>query len=119
MPQQSTGILGQNATTNGTTITIDLSDFKDDDDNQILNNPATATDNQKIAAFNAGVASNARPFTYANGKPIVDETNVLVRGKSKRPKSFEKREEEVQVKHEFVLDVHTKYKPKSCISDAI
>lgn len=107
MAQTLTDILGINATATGSKITIDLSDFKDKNGVQILDSPDTATDAQKIATLVSGIAYRSQPTKDLDGTEVVDKTNVIVTGESFAPKTFEVREGEAQIKHEFILNIYT------------
>ncbi|WP_319418856.1 hypothetical protein [Pleurocapsa sp. FMAR1] len=107
MAQTLTSILGENATSSGSTITIDLTDFKFASGTRMLDTPATATVSQKIATLVAGIHQNSKPVKDANGLDVVDKTNSLVASESFSPKTFEVRQETAQVKNEFVFSVYT------------
>ena len=107
MAQSLTNILGTNATASGNTITIDLSDFKYPNGTQMLDNPAEASDAQKIATIIAGIHQNSKPTVDANGTEVVNKTNAIVSSESFSPKTFEVREDEAQIKHEFVFSIYT------------
>lgn len=99
--------LGANATSSGTTVTIDLADFVDSSGVQMLDDPTTATDSQKIATILAGMHQNSKPTVDANGLEVTDKTAVLVSATSFQPKTFETREDESQIKHEFIFSLYT------------
>ena len=107
MAQTLKNILGGNATSSGSTITIDLADFKFANGTQMLDAPATATASQKIAALVAGIHQNSKPVKDANGLEVVDKTNSLVATESFSPKTFEVRQDTAQIKNEFVFSVYT------------
>jgi hypothetical protein len=107
MTQTLTDILGANATSTGSTITIDLADFKHPNGTQMLDTPATATASQKIATLIAGIHAKAKPAKDANGADIVDKTNALVSSESFSPKTFEVRQDVSQIKNEFVFNLYT------------
>lgn len=107
MTQTLTDILGANATSTGSTITIDLADFKHANGTQMLDNPATANASQKIATLIAGIHAKAKPAKDVNGAEITDKTNALVSSDSFSPKTFEVRQDVSQVKHEFNFNLYT------------
>lgn len=107
MAQTLTEILGANATFTGSTITIDLADFKHANGTQMLDSPSTATTAQKIATLIAGIHQNSKPSLDANGIEIVDKTDVVVSQTSFSPKTFEVRQDTSQIKHEFNFAVYT------------
>jgi hypothetical protein len=107
MTQTLVQILGTNATATGTTITIDLADFKHVNGTQMLDNPATASTAKKIATLIAGIHQNAKPAKDASGIEIVDKTDALVSSESFSPKTFEVRQDVSQIKNEFVFSVYT------------
>ena len=107
MPQTLADIFGQSVTSDGDTVTINLADFKDDSGNQILDKPNEATDSQKIAAIAAGMVNNAKPQKDADGQDVIDKTSVIVAEESFSPKTFEVRQDEAQVKHEFIFSIYT------------
>ena len=107
MPQSITDILGANATASNTTVTIDLSDFQDSNGSQMLDDPTTATDSQKIATLIAGIHQNSKPEIDANGLEVADKTKVIVANESFNPKTFEVRQDETQIKHEFAFSLYT------------
>jgi hypothetical protein len=67
MTQTLVQILGTNATATGSTITIDLADFKHANGTQMLDSPATASVAKKIATLIAGIHLRAMPAKDANG----------------------------------------------------
>jgi hypothetical protein len=107
MTQTLQDILGTNATATGSTITIDLVDFKHADGTQMLDAPATASASRKIATLIAGIHLKAKPAKDTGGVEIIDKTNVLVSSDSFSPKTFEVRENTSQIKNEFVFAVYT------------
>jgi hypothetical protein len=107
MTQTLKDILGTNATSTGSTITIDLADFKHANGTQMLDNPATANASQKIATLIAGIHAKAKPAKDSSGIEIVDKTNVLVSTVSFSPKTFEVRQDVSQIKNEFVFSLYT------------
>jgi hypothetical protein len=107
MTQTLTQILGSSATSTGSTITIDLADFKHANGTQMLDNPTTASTAKKIATLIAGIHANAKPTKDANGSEVVDKTDVLVSSDSFSPKTFEVRQDVSQIKNEFVFAVYT------------
>ena len=107
MAQSITDILGANATATGNTITIDLSNFKNGNGVQMLDDPATASDSQKIATLIAGIHQNSKPAKDVDGIEVVDKTNAVVSSDSFSPKTFEVRQDVSQIKHEFVFAVYT------------
>jgi isocitrate/isopropylmalate dehydrogenase len=107
MTQTLTDILGANATSTGSTITIDLADFKHANGTQMLDTPATASASKKIATLIAGIYIKAKQAKDANGVEIVDKTNVLVSSDSFSPKTFEVRQDVSQIKNEFVFSLYT------------
>lgn len=107
MTQTLIKILGTNATATGSTITIDLADFKHQDGTQMLDSPATASVAKKIATLIAGIHQNAKAAKDASGIEIVDKTDVLVSLESFTPKAFEVRQDTAQIKHEFNFSVYT------------
>jgi hypothetical protein len=107
MTQTLQNILGTNATATGSTITIDLADFKHANGTQMLDAPSTASAAKKIATLIAGIHKNAMSAKDANGVEIVDSTNSLVSGESFAPKTFEVRQNVSQIKNEFVFSVYT------------
>lgn len=107
MTQTLTDILGSSATSTGSTITIDLADFKHANGTQMLDNPATATASKKIATLIAGIHLRAKPAKDVNGAEITDKTNVLVSSDSFSPKTFEVRQDVSQIKNEFVFSLYT------------
>jgi hypothetical protein len=106
MAQTLKDILGTNATSTGSTITIDLDDFKDASNIQMLDNPATATVAQKVATLIAGIHRRTKPAKDTNGIEVIDKTNALVSSDSYSPKTFEVRQDTAQVKHEFIFGVY-------------
>jgi hypothetical protein len=107
MTQTLQDILGTNATATGSTITIDLADFKHDNGTQMLDNPATASASKKLATLIAGIHAKAKPAKDTSGLEITDKTNVLVSSDSFAPKTFEVRQDTAQIKNEFVFAVYT------------
>lgn len=107
MTQSLTDLLGANVTITGNTITIDLTDFTDSNGTQILDDPSSASDSQKIATLISGIHQNTKPQTDANGIALVDKTNAIVSSESFSPKTFEVREDEAQIRHEFNFSIYT------------
>ena len=107
MTQTLIGLLGANATATGSTITIDLADFKFANGTQMLDTPATASVAKKIATLIAGIHQNSKPAKDANGLDVVDKTNAIVANESFAPKTFEVRQDVSQIKNEFVFSVYT------------
>jgi hypothetical protein len=107
MPQALIEILGTNATSSGSTITIDLADFKHANGTQMLDNPSTASVAKKIATLIAGIHENCKPLKDANGLDIVDKTDVLVSATSFSSKTFETRGDTAQIRNEFNFYVYT------------
>lgn len=107
MTQSLIQILGTNAIATGTTITIDLADFKFANGTQMLDTPATASVAKKIATLVAGIHQNCLPAKDTNGTEIVDKTNSIVSATSFSPKTFEVRQDVSQIKNEFVFNIYT------------
>jgi hypothetical protein len=107
MTQTLIKILGTNATATGSTITIDLADFKHANGTQMLDTPATASVAKKIATLIAGIHQNAKAAKDANGVEIVDKTDVLVSAASFQPKTFETRQDVAQIRNEFNFYLYT------------
>lgn len=107
MTQTLTDLLGVNATSNLTAITIDLNDFVDGNNNPLLADAANASDEQKVACLIHGIWLNAKPAKDASNNPIVDKTNGVVSQDSFQPKTFETREDETQIKHERIFALYS------------
>lgn len=107
MTQSLIDILGTNATSSGNTVTIDLTDFVNKNGVQMLDDPTTATDSQKIATLLSGIHLNSKPKLDADGLEVVDKTDTIVSSDSFSPKTFEVRQDESQIKNEFVFAVYT------------
>ena len=107
MTQTLANIFGRSVSVSGSLVTFDLADFEDSNGNPILADPANATNNQKIACVIAGIHANSKPSTDENGLVVADKTDVLVSSDSFAPKTFEVRQDESQVKHEFIFSVYT------------
>ena len=107
MTQSLTDLFGANASESGTTITIDLNDFVDDQNNALLASPETANAEQKASAWIAWLHLATTPSIDANGTAIVDKTKAIVAQSSFAPKTFETREDEPQIKNEFVFAIYT------------
>ena len=103
MTQALTDLLGTNATSNLTTITIDLNDFVDGNGDPLLADAANASEQQKVACLLNGIWNNAQQALDTDGNPIVNKTDGIVAGDSFQPKTFETREDEVQVRHERIF----------------
>ena len=107
MTQSLTDLLGTNATSTSTTITITLADLKDANGNAYLADPSTATDDQKVAALLAAIHVNCKPTLDTNGFAVEDKTMAIVAEESFSPKTFETREDVSQIKNEFVFSIYT------------
>jgi hypothetical protein len=90
MTQTLTDLLGTNATSSGTTVTIDLSDMKDANGVAYLASPGTASAAKKVAAILAGIHVKTKASVDANGLTVADKTQTIVAEESFSPKSFEK-----------------------------
>ncbi len=107
MAQTLTDLFGTNATDSGSTLTINLADFVDSNNNPLLADPATATPAQKLAAWLAWLHRTQLPATDANGVATVDKTQAIVPQSSFQVKTFEVREDVSQIRTEFNFAVYS------------
>lgn len=107
MTQSLTQLFGATATKTGSSITINLNDFDDANNSNLLADPATATAAQALAAWLSWLHRTQMPATDANGTSIVDKTNALVPQTSFSPKTFEVREDVSQIRNEFNFAIYT------------
>lgn len=105
MTQSLADLLGANVSATGTTITINLNDFVDGNGDPLLANAGTASDQQKVACLIDGIWRNSQQATDTDGNAIVNKTDAIVAIESFQPKTFETREDEVQVRNnrEFAI----------------
>ena len=107
MVQTLKDVLGENATTTGTTITIDLADLNPLLGDKGLDDIATASDIAKVATLIAGIASNTLVRTDAAGTEFDVPDNAIVSRPSFSPKNFVNRGGEDQIEHQFQISVYT------------
>ena len=107
MTQSLSDLFGKNAIDNGSTITIDVNDFIDTSGRPLLFHPDGANAEQKMAAWMFWLHHSQLPANDADGIAIVDKTNGIVPQTSFIPKTFEIREDETQVRHEFNFSIYT------------
>ncbi len=107
MTQSLAQLFGATASKTGTSITINLNDFDDDSNNNLLADATTATPAQAVAAWLSWLHRTQTPATDANGIAVVDKTNALVPQSSFSPKTFEVRENVSQIRNEFNFAIYT------------
>lgn len=107
MTQELKDLFGSSATEQNGKITIDCTDFVDNGGNLLLANPETATAEQKLAAWMSWLHRTQLPATDEDGLAVTNKTDAIVPQTSFTPKTFEVREDETQLKHEFNFAVYT------------
>lgn len=107
MAQSLTDILGSSAAVSSGILSITLSELVDENDVQLLDTPLTANDNQIVAALIKNMHVKTTPATDGSGNTIVDKTDATVAQTSFSPKTFEVRDDETQIKNEFIFAVYT------------
>ena len=107
MPQTLTDVLGASASVASGILSVDLSEMVDENDAVLLADIPNATDNMIVAAIIKHLHVKTKPAVDGSGNVIVDKTNATVAQESFTPKTFEVREDETQIKHEFIFAVYT------------
>lgn len=107
MAQTLTELLGSNASLTTGTLSVSLSDLVDGNGTPLLDSPSSATATQAVAAVLLHLHRVTKPELGTDGTEVVDKTDAIVSTESFTPKTFEVREDETQIRHDFNFYVYT------------
>lgn len=79
----------------------------DENDAVLLADIPNATDSMIVAAIIKHLHVKTKPAVDGSGNDIIDKTNAIVSQTAFTPKTFEVREDESQIRHEFNFAVYT------------
>lgn len=102
-------LFGTNVVATATDLTFSMADLVDANNNPLLaaDGSNNADPDKVAAALIAHLHAATTPETDTDGNEIVDKTDGVVAQESFSPRTFEVRDDESQIRHEFNFALYT------------